>query len=433
MALKGSEAVAYLYLQVENKGPLHIGNGEQEIIIDEYYNKPYIPATGIAGAIKAYFKETGKANQALAYLGSEKRTQDRNSSKVNFYDSYVEETVIELRPGLKINQCTGSNEEGHYFNTEYLSSGCHFELKLEAFIKEEEIQVIEELYVEIVQALSEGALRIGGKKTSGGGILEIKSAQKAILNLRQREHLISYVKKDINKHLQPIQIEKTSGKRNWISFELDCETNTSILIKGQATQNNLEADGKPIQNGKLEYIIPGTSLKGAMRGHARKVTNFLNKELLLKELFGHETTEKQETEQCIGSVYFEDIVIQNHKVTNSNRIKIDRFRGGVVSKALMYEQAVEGTLKVRLIYKVGSREQLDETEKKSIALIAFLLRDLGDGTLKLGSGQGIGRGMVINSTLKIQGLSEEIVLDLVNPSQSKQLGLLNEYAKVLNA
>lgn len=426
MALKSNELAVYLDVKVENIGPLHIGNGEEEILIDTYTNKSYIPATSIAGAIKAYLNDVNEIKVVEKYWGSLNA-----ASRVCVYDTLIDETLIETRPGLKIDEKTGAKTNTAYFKTEYLKSGCVFNLRFEAFIKHEEEKEFEMLVRQMFQGIDQGIIRLGGKKTAGGGALKIKIAQMAILNLKDKKELVDYVNQDIQKHYKPFEFKNSFKERGIICFHLKCHTKTPLLIKGLSVQNYLEADARPIKNGEDKYIIPGSSLKGVMRSGSRKITHLFKQEQLVTDLFGNEAGEKDEQRQKIGKVFFKDVKIENTKLVKLNRIKIDRFKGGVMSSALMDEETIQGELDIQILMKRNSPEELLVEEEKEIALLAFLLRDIGTGTLRLGSGQGIGRGKLVGSTLTISGLEQEIQLDLCEMQNSRNIHTLNAFCKQL--
>lgn len=420
MALKGNKIVTLINLEIENIGPLHIGNGEEALLLDKNTNKPYIPGTGIAGAIKAYIYETKGEYFSNKYLGVEKEYKDCNlknskESKIYIYDSYlVDESKafnIELRPGLRIDGFSGTNADKAKFDIEYLSKGNIFNLKLKLYSEDEdEYKEGIELIYDIISAIDKAHIRFGGLKTSGSGEFKVKAAKELKYDLSDKKQLFNYLLYTENYTDITNKINKRNLVDKYAEFTFECKTKGPILVKGQASNSNKKADSEPIKNGLNEFIVPGSSFKGVLHSRCLKILDYLNKKELAEYIFGY----AKDKDKAIGRLYFSDIVIKNDCKDKSviyNRIMIDKFTGGVKKGALMTEETTSGEMKTSIKYKLSLDSYKDDC---TIALIALALRDMANENLPIGSEYSTGKGIIKGKKLTINYSGKEIKLDFIN-------------------
>lgn len=426
VGLKGYKLITNIYLTIENTGPLHIGTGEEEVLLDRTENKPYMPATGVAGALKAYIKEFLSIEDAETYFGSVGK-----SSSIFISDAVSSIKVLEKRPGLRIDPDKGSNKEGAKFDTEYAGAGHKFTIRFKIFSSTlKEKQRILDILKICIKAINDKQLRFGGMKTSGAGTFKVLKVEISefdlttaqglsnyLLNKEEKQSLI-FLEKDMSDIIKESCFQDQGINDVFAVLELQCFTLGPILSKGQASYNSEKADSENIKNALGSYIVPGSSLKGVLRAQCRKILNYLQKQDLLIKAFGSETEEDRE----IGRVYTEDIVIQEaYAGSIYHRIKIDKFTSGVMTGALMSEQPVSGKLTMKIRYKLRN----DDKENDAIvALLSLAVRDLALSNLPLGSGSSIGRGRLKASLLKINYRGVDIELDLDQPNHD-QIALIN--------
>jgi CRISPR/Cas system CSM-associated protein Csm3 (group 7 of RAMP superfamily) len=169
------------------------------------------------------------------------------------------------------------------------------------------------------------------------------------------------------------------------------------LIRDYAASNT-SADAAHLhskRNGKLEPIVSGTSLAGALRARAQRIANTVagdtnRAEKLVDEMFG-----PRKGELRASRVRVRESVIQNGMSEMvQNRVKIDRFTGGASNTALFSEQPVFGLSETRVqialeLVKAHEQEQVDRAE---VGLLLLVLKDLWTGDLALGGESSVGRG-----------------------------------------
>ena len=176
-----------------------------------------------------------------------------------------------------------------------------------------------------------------------------------------------------------------------------------------------------MRNAQKQYIIPGSSLKGALRtqferiaGYMEQHTHGFDSRQVIADAFGREG--KRKDTGAAGNIRVFDTVVRQLKgcsmETISNRIRIDRFTGGVMNTGLFKEQPVHGQLHIEAaIMKGGKKDDADGADR-SCGLLVLTLRDLALGMFNLGSGYSVGRGFLCADRLTVRrgdGAEAEIV------------------------
>jgi CRISPR/Cas system CSM-associated protein Csm3 (group 7 of RAMP superfamily) len=160
-------------------------------------------------------------------------------------------------------------------------------------------------------------------------------------------------------------------------------------------------------NGEEVPVLSGTSLAGALRARALRISNTLGKDSkkVTNDLFGYRRAEGEGQRKLTSSrLWVEESVIQNALDLVHTRVKIDRFTGGSYPAALFSEQPVFGKLNeettLRVQLTLENPIAADEPPKVAkqfearIGLLLLLLKDLWTGDLPLGGESSVGRGRV---------------------------------------
>lgn len=430
MALKNNTIVTFLDFDIENIGPLRIGD-EDSILIDKLSNNPYIPGSSIGGALRSYITERFSEDIAKEIFG----TGDEES-KIVVFDSIAENKMgIEFRPSVRIDNKLGVNANGGFFEREYLEEGHRFHLKFKLFSKNIiEAEKNKEILLIAINGVNEGYLRLGGHKTNGAGIFKINKAQEYTLNLKNKNELIKYVTDKVN--LKELNFNLKSDETGFVKFKVSCTTKTPILIKGKGSLNYNLPDGANMVKDKNKelskekvYFIPGSSIKGSFKNGFDKIAKFKKIGELTDLAFGKSKDKnKKDDENTMGRVYFEDIKIKNYlDKAIYNRIKIDKFTGGVRSGAVLNEQPVKGILDFTINYKLLNNENDD----KILALLIYTIKDMLEGIITLGGGNSIGRGKLKGDKIQFFKNGEEYLIDL-SGTNHKNVEKINEILNSIN-
>jgi len=404
MALaNGRYLLRYKVLMI-NKSVMNISdeNNEPIILRDLENRQVYMPGTTIAGAFRSYVKNNKKINDNELF-------GDKRLSRFFIYDSYAEFEKYETRPSVKIDERTGANKKNGKFDRAYISAGHKFNLNFEVYAdSEEDKEIYKKVVYELLLALDNGDIMIGSYKSIGAGFMEIKDIFEEDIDLKDKKQLFSYLKKE-EKYKR---IEKSSlqydDAENIVTFELKGNLKTPILIKGNDSLDYTRPDGENIINASGKYFIPGSSIKGVVRSESRKILKSLNKGYIEKNIFGSSNNDE---DKSASKVRFFDAFIEKDLKAIYNRIKIDKFTGGVRKSAILNDEPLTGDIKIIAKYYCNYEEQdKDEKEKQckekeintAIGLISIIFKNIAIGEVAFGSGNSIGRGRVDGKRLVIK-------------------------------
>lgn len=180
---------------------------------------------------------------------------------------------------------------------------------------------------------------------------------------------------------------------------LDCALKSSLLVREYDVDAAHAADkimAVQMKSGS-DYVIPGTSVKGVLRGRAYK---------MLLDMCGDEN----KTQKFLGSVMgwsadndkkgvksrleVDEIYIKPDKLQamKHSRNRIDRFTGGTVESALFTEEPVwqQDKDKTTLTFRL----RVKECTEAEAGLMLLLVKDIWLGSLCVGAGKSIGRGVM---------------------------------------
>ena len=353
-----------------------------------------LQGSSLAGALRGWLEENG--GNADGLFGSSAVKGKICPGRLRVSDGvFLPETETALRPRLKLDSRRRTAENNKKFDVAHIQTGARFRFRLiwlgtEA--QRDELAVVERM----LSALHNGEIRLGAQKNNGFG--------RVSLRYQKREYVLSG-EKDRRDWLDktppsgvPVTPEALTDNRR-VQFTLRFRAD-SLLVKAGA-EAGAEEDGKlsmvtvPIEEAGYA-VIPGSSVKGAVRARAEQIAAL--KGLPLEEtesLFGR-TARGDHDNGRSGVARFEDIRLSNEKRGRVRRIRINRFTGGVVTSGLFTEEAVSTAVPAEL------RVSLPADRERGCALLLYALRDLAWNLYGLGSGRSIGRGNLDASELEIR-------------------------------
>lgn len=403
--------------------PLHIGSadGEKgEILIHPNEGKPFVQASGIAGALAEYIEiNYGTKRRKELFGNADAANGNEGKSKVVVTDGqFKKETIkIEMRTRCSLNKETGSvnkkkvkgsdRTSGQLLDTEYIGKGAEFIFALLLYGNAE--KEMEESFA----AMDAGKVRLGGQNTLGCGRISLQKVQVKEYDLTKEEdrkewaEVVSFCeikeeidetdKKDRTKEIK----EKTSSLKNsdyQISFHANLDT--AVLIKANMIEEDKvikevgRIDRMPnamnIINAQKEYIIPGSSLKGVFRSRMESIGQYLG---IQKEKIDGIFENR-------SKILFEDSIInhQTGKEVNAvTRIHINKITGSVKYKELFSELVAGGDATITIYVDKGRIEKSDAEligAKACVGIILYVIRDLAVGAVNIGSGAAVGRGFL---------------------------------------
>ena len=352
-------------------------DGGTETVLTGADGRLLLQGSSIAGALRDWLETHGSRAQADALFGSQ-----AHGGQLIVSDGVFGRTAVQgLRPRLRIDDETGAAADGGKFDLAQANAGAVFTFSLTWLGRREDGEAQAACVERLLAALHGGEITLGGQKSNGFGRVELEVR-------RQRYDL--YDKADRERWLadredgEPLPLSPCEPAGRAV-FTVIGQAD-SILVKASAARQtksgscavSLEEGGVP--------ILPGSSVKGAVRSRARIILGSVGRsESLLEELFGRGAREDDKDDNGVaGQVWFEDARLAGGQRREITRICVSRFTGGVMRGGLFTEEPLCSPVELRI--------SAPAEQKTGCALLLYALRDLGCGLYNLGSGGAQGRG-----------------------------------------
>lgn len=425
MAIKNGRYIEQYVIEIKNITPLNIAGDNGQPLVDDETGEALIPGTSIAGTLRAYIGDKFGKDKSKKLFGD-----DEPLSKIFIYDSYSKVKGIEFRPALKINKQLGSSIDKSKFDRYILGEGHTFKLRAELYgSSKEELEEYKQYFETAVSAVDRGDVMLGSYKNIGMGVMKVERIKSRYFDLNSKVGFLNYIEKvNGEEDYRDVSLKLVDNKNikddEYVIFELEGKIETPLLICGYSSLDSTRPDNEQMINCYNELIIPGSSIKGVIRSECEKILSYFNKENILEEIFGDECKDKK----CVSNIIIFDSKIKDSKHKVYNKIKIDKFTGGVRDGALAKDDPVIGNIKIVAKFKKTLKEEVDDT---IIAAMATIFRDISIGKIPLGGGNSVGRGRISGESLKIY--SNNSILYKEN-YKNKLISVddMNKYFKRLN-
>ena len=314
-------------------------------------------------------------------------------------------------------------ESGHKFNMEYISAGAEFTFCIYLYgADEQEKEEVEDIF----SALNNEVLQFGGQKSNGCGYFKIEKLLYREFNMKNLKDRELWADEDIlsereYKNLTDV-LSNTSHLRNEYTIKVNACTEGVLLVKSIAVSDigtGKEApDCENIKNGNGDYIVPGSSFKGAVRAQMEQIALYLDCFELIDDAFGQKSNEK--VQGSVGNLYFFDSIVGKQKVNEqmpiAHRIHIDKFTGGVIHGGLFSEKNVAGDMTIRIVIKNNKSTDISD---KVCGLLIMALRDFAIGAMSVGGGYSVGKGILSVKKIIIEKNSNPKSRSEIDFSQKK--------------
>ena len=402
--------------------PLLVGSGESENsdtdVIKDKNGVPFIPATSLSGVLRHHIKKYYDLN-VDEYFGYSNNNGDY-SSKIIFTDLLPEGDVrVTVRDGIRIDNKTGLTEDKAKFDYEIIEPESVFESYIE--IHYNKPNSIKQIIKTIERDLKDKKIKIGSKTNVGFGEISFKESKVSFYDLRKKEDAIKWIAKEDNITTLD-DVEGLEYKYNDLTIEFKFFIKDSVIVRYYSS-DAYDVDSTHItSNGK--YIIPGPSIKGAIRARAERILNTLNiknKEKLLRYLLG-ESFNKENKASIPSRVTVNEVIIEQEVEADiQKRIKIDRFTGGAINGALFDSMPIFAKeYNAPNIMRITIKDPIEA----EIGLILLILKDLWTGDLLMGGEKNIGRGALkgfkISIDYKDWHIKDKSIVDLANDKEKIQ-------------
>lgn len=446
--------------KIKTISPLHIGCGSGEksdldILLDGE-GKPFIPATSFVGVLHHLISENTEAcknEKEWHRFWGYSRCNEGHQSMFRCSDLLLSQNSspkIVIRDGIRIDNKTGMVEDQKKYDYEILERGTRFDLSMEfSYDKVADEQFVKKMVSTIYVLLGQG-IQIGAKTNSGLGQIELIESDTRVYHFDFSEkkdvlHWLTQATQNFSqKNVIPINelaqaFEITS---NEFSITAILQLKNSLIIRSyseepympETSDDESEQPGPPdaVHMKSLnDWVLTGTSLKGAIRTRAQRIVNTLGKESeIIDELFGKVDDENRSDDARKGKIRVKESILPGFVAELQTRIKTDRFTGGTIETALFDTMPLWSGLDEVVSMEICVRQCKDH----EAGLLLLVLKDLWTGDLAVGGEKNIGRGVFqgVKAIIRCNGDEPILIKSDLNNIRDGDRKKLEGYVDALN-
>jgi len=432
--------------------PLHIGSGsdkrsDMDVLLDER-DQPYIPATSFVGVLKHFLelKDSDKQNHKSSINNFWGYIKDKDGRQSCFCCSDLvcsddESPEIVIRDGIKIDDKTGIVEDTGKYDYEIVERGAVFDLNMEFTFTDSDEQFVKKMVSTIYAELIKNNIKIGAKTNNGFGEIQLVENEHTgirIFDFSQKKDVCDWlVNKGLNDRIIPKdQIIKELGKpfdisKNRLVIDACLKLKNSVIIRSYSNIPEMP-DSTHIKS-LDDWVLTGSTIKGAIRARATRIVNTLSlgkSEKIIQQLFGYVDDKNRSKNAIKGRLLVKETVLPKYIAEQQTRIKIDRFTGGTINAALfdsmpLFVDFNDKALKIEI--------KVENCKDSEAGLLLLVLKDLWTGDLAVGGEKNIGRGVFegVTATVDYNNSLIEIDKDFGNIAEDDKI-LLESYVTALN-
>lgn len=432
---------------IEANSPIAIGSGEKDIISDSLVTKdinglPYIPGTALAGIARSLcpsdvaskiFGEKESAGSEIIF--SEAKLIGKNGNAIDGLvqtdDNYLSIfDTLPIRQHVSIDDCGTAADTGK-FDEQIVFKGTRFCFETEMISDGNNLDT----FFKILESFHSPSFRIGSGTRNGFGEIKVVQCIYKDIDLTNKDDLDFYLDKtsDLSESWNGKQFLPKESNRS--QYELKLHP-VDFFLFGSGFGDN-DADNTPVQEQVIrwnnsgdpeivyEYLIPGTSIKGAVRHrtiyHYNKLTGHFadmacnndiieNIETVVRCLFGYEGGKNEEA--IPGNIFVSDIYLSSERICTMvfPHVRIDRFTSAPIDGALFQEKVTHCSedTEISVSFSIDACQlkkrladiNLEQEERNLINAFENALADICKGLLPLGGSVNKGHGRFEGKLMK---------------------------------
>jgi CRISPR/Cas system CSM-associated protein Csm3 (group 7 of RAMP superfamily) len=408
--------------QIECVSPIHVGSGgesrsDSDILLDPDGN-PFIPATSFVGILRHAF-ERDFPERFERYFWGYTEGQDGQQSALCCSDlTYVSEETAEIviRDGVRIDNATGLAKNQGKFDFELVERGSRFSFNLELTYREADEVLVKQTARTIYDLLAKQRIQIGAKTNSGFGQIHLCEADTKIyvFDFSRKSDVLRWLTKDFSpENVKSVEElgEPFDFREKRFRITATLRLKSSLIVRSYS--HTPEMPDTTQLKSRDDWVIPGSSLKGAIRARAERILNTLelaNGDEIITELFGNVEDEQRGKNAKKGRIRVREVNLtaDDFSTELQTRIKVDRFTGGVIEGGLfdsmpVFAPAEGGLVKLHI--------DLFDYQPHEPGLLLLVFKDLWSGDLAIGGEKNIGRGVFEGVRAEIAWDDEQITLE----------------------
>lgn len=450
--------------------PLHVGGYGEDVDTDlplarDGAGQLYVPGTSLAGALRELAERLFGADMVNRLWGHQ-HGDCGHASLVVVEDAPIEHgnaVEVEIRDHVGIDREYGSSAEGIKYDRAILPRGTKLKLHLTIDVPEQGQRAAAlAMLASLQQALETGEVRLGAAKTRGLGQVTLTDAQlteqtfgsrQAILSLLRQPHGVVVSRDEIT----TAEKNHAPKKRPRLTLKVHWRPVGPLMVK--ASFDGIATDMVPLVSGcdgKVSLVLPGSSIKGALRSQAERIVRTVRGEIgpewlgrngkkkfldavnvtLVNELFGRQAEKVEVEDNCdwlpgLGALAVVDcfarkqLTVEQWRMVESAahdqalrqaldkaglrpwsqayHVAIDRWLGSAAEAMLYTVLEPHQTEWEPLTLVVNLQRLPSNLQLPAVALLLLVVRDLANDRLPLGFATHRGMGTVKVSNVEIQG------------------------------
>lgn len=474
------------------QAPLSVGGMGGDVDVDlslarDGQGRLYVPGTSLAGPLRDWVERHVSESLAKDVFGFQERDKGR-ASAVFVEDAVVEgasDDDVEVRDGVGIDRKWGTAAEHIKYDRAVLPKGTKIPLRMtvELLEKDPERGRGRKAIGLLLRALEAGEVGLGAARTRGLGRVKIET-----IDIREEDWIggILEILREGGKKIGIADLLKSSPELNakppaGLEVEIRWKAAGPVMVK--AERDGIAVDFLPLVSGrgggKLALVVPGSSIKGALRAQAERIVRtvlgrdagegFLDQVQvpLVEHLFGSARPRRNEQEEdqkesqkgtvrnppgrgalfvddCYGSNGFSRGCWGTVELARTERdlrealdaaglretqqafhVAVDRWTGGAADGFLYsgLEPLNHPWEPIRMRLDLAFLPE--ELRSPSAALLLLLLRDMAEGRIPIGFGSNRGMGSIEVENVAVKGFGLQAELECLGGSVDLKGGDLN--------
>jgi CRISPR/Cas system CSM-associated protein Csm3 (group 7 of RAMP superfamily) len=265
--------------------PLHVGGYGEEVDTDlplarDGAGQLYVPGTSLAGALRELAEQFFGVS-VIEELWGYQRDDRGHASFVVVDDAVIENSdmvVVEVRDHVGIEREFGAAAEHIKYDRAILPRGTKlsFRLTVEVESQAKRDQALAMLAA-LKQTLEAGAVRLGAAKTRGLGHVKLIEAQLTEQNFSSRQGILASLRQTHGVVVSQTDIDAAQQnhpvhKRPRLTLNIHWKPLGPLMVK--AGFEGVASDMLPLVSGcdgQVSLVLPGSSIKGALRTQAERI------------------------------------------------------------------------------------------------------------------------------------------------------------------
>lgn len=374
-----------------------------DIVVTYHDGQPFIPGTSLAGVLKALVSDFKQNPILVNKLFGDIEQKDSNQSTLQINDIPLSNAQIHVRDGIAVHQYLGVTKKSAKYDFEIVDAGAEGDIKIDCIVREHQQSYLTDIKetLEYIANIIKNGINIGARTLNGLGLVVSENLKLQYYDFHKSDDVIAWLMK------QPGQ--NINIPERLMSPETDCIVNMSCHFEDTLLIKSIFEEAWETQ---AELCIPGSSLKGVLRHHSRKILDILGiKNDMEDDLFGNSVTIDKESHKGkfkVSEIYL-DKFSEDAKQVEQNRIRVDRFTGGVMNGALFQDHPLRNTMNRLLTFPL--QLTISKCSSEEAGLVLLLVKDLMTGRITVGANRTIGAGRIKGDAVTIKYLNETYQID----------------------